>query len=180
MSGGKSAVYTEAAQFEAGLVEARFEVNSRGPFEARLSRIVLGDFRLLNVEERGPRTATVTLPRDCVVIAYPTEGARRQTWDDLVVQPGRLIVFGPGARFRHSMAGRGAWAWIVARRQSINRWRRILSGSDQDLPNPRRSFVRLASRSRSSRGCTGRPRLLRRESLRFLAIARSRGLSNRN
>ena len=107
---GDAAIYSKPAELQAALVEAHFNLDMRGPLEASLTRVVLGGIRLLRVEENGPRQAIFTLPQDRAVIAFPTEGARRQAWDGVMVRSGGLIFFGPGARFRHSMAGRGAWA----------------------------------------------------------------------
>lgn len=134
MSERGRAVYRKAADFQTAIVEARFELDVQGPYEAILSRVVLGAFRLLRVEERSARQATVSLPDKCVLIAFPTEGASRQTWDNVETRRGELLFFGPGASFHHSLSGRGSWAWIVAEPHSLSKWRRIFSGWEPDLP----------------------------------------------
>ncbi len=149
MSGGEIGIYTASADLQAAIVEAQLEFITSGA-GARLVRLALGGFCLLRVEEDAPRHALVTLPPDRAMIAFPTRSAAFQVWQDAVMSSGEMMLFGPGASFRHAMSRAGAWAWIVFGRQDVKEWHRVLSGRELELPRsgvvfrPRRkAFARL-------------------------------------
>jgi hypothetical protein len=147
---GEVGIYTDPAHLEAAILEAHLEIVSQGAFEARLSRLTLGGFHLLRVEEKAPRCARVTLPGDSALIAFPTRSGQFQVWDETTIRHGRLMFYGPGARFRHVLRRAGAWAWIVVSRQVVAEWHRVLLGRELDLPGsgallhpPGKAFARL-------------------------------------
>jgi hypothetical protein len=133
MSGGEIGTYTTSADLQAAICEAHLEYVTPGA-GGRLVRVTLGGFCVLRVEEDAPRQALVTLPQDRALIAFPTRSAAFQVWQDVVMRPGTLMLFGPGASFRHAMSRGGAWAWIVFGRQDVKEWHRALSGRELDIP----------------------------------------------
>jgi AraC-like DNA-binding protein len=171
MPGSATSSFADAEEYRAELSDiiAGPVVLAPGEFTASATRITLRRFDLLRARESLPRVAFLSLPPERVFISVSSDPARSLIWRGLTLEPGELMLHGPGERLHQRIVGPCCWGFIALSLPSFSAACKTATGSKRALPELGRIF-RPSPRDRqhllrlhraAARLAENRPHLLR-------------------
>jgi AraC-like DNA-binding protein len=103
-------------------------------FRARVTWLKLAQLGVLQVEERAPRIAFLSLPAASIFVSFPMSGDPPAVWNGVALRPGQLVLHGAGDRFHHRIEGVTRWGTAWLPRTALLAYGRALLGADLVLP----------------------------------------------
>jgi AraC-like DNA-binding protein len=137
MSVSEMAAFSEPDDFGAALAEVgctELLVVGRGPFRARMTRIVLPHLRISSVEEQLARIAFVASPPGTVRVFLPIGGSPFPVYGGMRVETGMIVTHTAGEGMHLRFDGPCRWGHIVLPEAYLARYHRAIAGTPLALP----------------------------------------------
>ena len=136
MMGCGTTTFTDPDDYRASLPGSAIDLVVTGSerFRARVSWLKLAQLGVLQVEERAPRIAFLSLPPASIFVSFPMSGDPPAVWNGVALRPGQLVLHGAGDRFHQRIVGITRWgmAWLPS--TAFLAYGRALLGADLVLP----------------------------------------------
>ena len=129
--------FTDADVYRANIRGATVDLvfSSQRNFEARLTWVEFRQLHLLRGQEILPRVAHVAFSPDLIVAAFPLSHDPPQVCNGINLQPGNIILHGPGESVHRLTRGPSHWGSISLRPQRLAAWGNALAGLNLVAPD---------------------------------------------
>ena len=137
MTGSTLSVFGDAEDYEAALravCGVDLLVTGRGPFHARVTRIVLERMQLLAAEETLARIAFLTLPPDGLRVSLPVAAGTVLVSGGTPARPGEIVTHAGGGRVHERTRGPTRWGSIWLPLDDLLRCGRAMIGPAFTVP----------------------------------------------
>ena len=162
--------FTDADVYRANIRGAKvnFVFSSQRNFEARLTWLELAHLRLMRGQETLPRVAHIAFSPALIFITFPLSHDPPQVCNGINLQPGNIILHGPGESVHQLKRGPNHWGSISLAPQHLAASGNALAGLDlvgpavaRILRPPRLHAARLRSlHAKACRLAETKPKLL--------------------
>jgi AraC-like DNA-binding protein len=163
-----ASVFSEPDDFWTAMRVEGFQslvIVGRGRFEARLTQVALGSFRVLFAEESRTMIAFIRVPDDKILILLPINGSPSPILGGLRSQKDELLTLSTGECIHARTDGPSRWGAIWLPDGQLNYYGRAVTGTAITVPNG---------------VCCWRPKPGKLRQLRHLYAATIRGASLRS
>jgi len=130
--------FTHPADFVAAIpkdgTSRRLVITGHGRFRARLTWIDLDSLHVVAGEESLSRIAFVRVPDHLVLVVLQRAPYPAPIWGDIVMRPGEILTFGPGATAHTRTEGPCQWATILVPVRDLARYGRGMVGDTGGAP----------------------------------------------
>ena len=189
MTGFGSKAFTDPDSYRASLREAGIRLVLTGcvDFGARISWLDMRCLRLLAIEEKAPREASISLPPSPLFVSFPLADRPSLLWNGTRLRRGDLVLHASGDQFHQGTTGATRWGLMSIAAKDLAQYGRALLGAELSpgatrlLHPPARNasdLLRLHAQAgrlaRTKPGLLGRPevvRALEQELVRALVTA---------
>jgi AraC-like DNA-binding protein len=143
MSDCVTSTFSEPEDFEAAMrAEGCLSmlITARGRFQARLTRISLGEMSLSAAEEKLPRIAFVAAPSNTVLMLFSIGKATTPVCGGIAINSGEFVALRPGTRC-HARAGDACrWGMIFLQADQLINYGAALTGAAFSLSHLAKSW----------------------------------------
>jgi AraC-like DNA-binding protein len=137
MIGCGTTTFTDPEDFRVNFPGATIAIalTSSERFRARLTWLKMAQLSVVQVEERAPRIAFLSLPAGSIFVSFPLSGNSPVIWNGVALRPGQLVLHRAGDHFHQRIAGTARWgmAWLP-RTTLVAYSRGLLGRTDLVLP----------------------------------------------
>jgi|SRR6188508_229283 len=132
MTGFGSKAFTDPDSYRASLRQAGIRLVLAGgvDFAARVSWLDMPCLRLLAIEEKVPREASLSLPPSPLFVSFPLADRPSLVWNGSRLRRGDLVLHASEDRFQQSTTGAVRWGLISIAPKDLAHYGRTLLGAE--------------------------------------------------
>jgi AraC-like DNA-binding protein len=138
MPGCVTSTFSEPHDFAAALRREGCRtllITGQGQFGAHLTQIVLHRQRLSAAEEQLSRIAFIAVPREMALICFELSDGTDPVWGGISVQPGEIVMLGPGVSLHVRTPGPSRWGTICLPIETVSQYGTALTGAAFHFPS---------------------------------------------